>query len=149
MLRSSGKYFFLVPLIFILGLSYWRYTYILNPNTIGEPFLLDYSLYVNKLGANSIMNIRSIVLYWISFFIGNTVLFFALESSLKAARNIGLVFLIISAISGIFFFVYGLWLPSPFVYSLGATIKNFVLSPVFTAVAYILMRYFQNFPKAG
>lgn len=149
MLRRSGKYFFLVPLIFILGLSYWRYTYILNPNTIGEPFLLDYRLYVNKLGANSLMNIRSIVLYWISFFIGNTVFFFTLESSLKTAKNIGLVFLIISGVSGIFFIIYGLWFQSPFIYSLGATIKNFVLSPVFTAVAYIMLKYFQNTPKAG
>jgi hypothetical protein len=94
------------------------------------------------------MNIRSIVLYWISFFIGNTVLFFALESSLKTAKNIGLVFLIISAISGMFFLIHGLWLHSAFIYSLGATIKNFVLSPVFTAVAYIMLKYFQNFPKA-
>jgi hypothetical protein len=149
MLRRSGKYFFLLPLIFILGLSYWRYTYILNPNTIGEPLLLDYRLYVNKLGANSLMNIRSIVLYWISFFIGNTVFFFTLESSLKTAKNIGFVFLIISMVSGMFFIIHGLWLQSPFIYSLGATIKNFVLSPVFTAVAYIMLKYFQNTPKAG
>jgi hypothetical protein len=95
------------------------------------------------------MNIRSIVLYWISFFIGNTVFFFTLESSLKTAKNIGFVFLIISMVSGMFFIIHGLWLQSPFIYSLGATIKNFVLSPVFTAVAYIMLKYFQNTPKAG
>jgi hypothetical protein len=147
MLRSSGKYFFLVPLIFILWLSYWRYTYILNPNTIGEPFFLDYRLYVNRLGANSLINVRSIILYWILFLIGNTTFFFILEGSLKTARNISLIFLIISSISGMFFIIHGLWLHSAFIYSLGATIKNFVLSPVFTAVAYVMLKYFQNSPK--
>jgi exosortase/archaeosortase family protein len=42
MIHSSKRYLFVLPLLFILALSYWRYTYIINPNFQGDPVLLNY-----------------------------------------------------------------------------------------------------------
>jgi hypothetical protein len=75
MIHSSKRYLFVLPLLFILALSYWRYTYIINPNFQGDPVLLNYRAYIATLGANSLINIRSIMLYWTMFFLGNLAFF--------------------------------------------------------------------------
>jgi hypothetical protein len=147
MLNSPGRFLFVFPLIFILGLSYWRYTYILNPNLTGEPFLLEYRYYVGRLGASSLVNIRSIFIYWILFFIGNIAFFLTLVRLPDKVKAIAFFFLLISSASGSLFLIEALWISSESLYSLGATLKNFVLSPMFTAVAYLMIKYFHWFGK--
>ena len=147
MLSNPRRFLFVLPLMFILGLSYWRYTYILNPNLSGEPFLLEYRYYVGQLGANSLVNIRSIFIYWILFFIGNITFFLALFNLPDKVKTIAFFFLLISSFSGSLFLIEALWISSDSLYSLGATLKNFVLSPMFTAVAYLMIKYLHRFGK--
>lgn len=149
MIRSAKRYLFVLPLLFILALSYWRYTYILNPNYHGEPVLLNYRFYIASLGANSMVNIRSIIIYWVLFLLGNMLFFRVLFSSKEKVMAIIFFYLIISISSGLFFVADRFLLPSEALFSLGAIMKNFVLSPVFTAMAYIIVEYFHWFGKSN
>lgn len=147
MILNIKRYLFVLPLLFILALSYWRYTYILNPNYHGEPVLLDYRVYISSLGANSMVNIRSIVIYWVLFFLGNMLFFRVLFSSKEKVLAIIFFYLIISFASGVFFIADRFLLPSEALFSLGAIMKNFVLSPIFTGMSYIIIEYFHWFGK--
>jgi hypothetical protein len=148
MIHSSKRYLFVLPLLFILALSYWRYTYILNPNYHGEPVLLNYRFYIASLGANSMVNIRSIIIYWVLFLLGNMLFFRVLFSSKEKVMAIIFFYLIISFASAIFFTADRFLLPSESLFSLGAIMKNFILSPIFTAMAYIIVEYFHWFGKS-
>lgn len=142
------KYTFVLPLIFILGLAYWRYTYILNPNFSGEPLLIKIrSLSALDVTVNSVINIKSIIVYWALFFLGNIALFLTLSSSHEKAKTIGFLFLLISFASILFFALDAFWLKSPSIFNLASILKNFLLSPMFTAIAYIMIEYFHWFGK--
>jgi hypothetical protein len=118
MIHSSKRYLFVLPLLFILALSYWRYTYILNPNYHGEPVLVNYRFYIASLGANSMVNIRSIIIYWVLFLLGNMLFFRVLFSSKEKVMAIIFFYLIISFASAIFFTADRFLLPSESLFSL-------------------------------
>ena len=142
------KYTFVLPLIFILGLAYWRYTYILNPNFSGEQFLIEIKdSPASEITANSIINIKSIIIYWALFFLGNIALFLTLSKDLDKAKTIGFLYLLISFVSILFFALDAFWLKSSSFFSLASILKNFLLSPMFTAIAYIMIEYFHWFGK--
>ncbi len=147
MIHNPKRYLFIFPLLFILALSYWRYTYILNPNFHGEPVLLDYRLYIGSVGTSSLVNIRSIIIYWVLFFLGNAAFFLQLFSSRDKLKAIIFFFLIVSSFGIGFLIIDKFLLPSKMLFSMGAMMKNFVLSPVFTAMAYIIVEYFHWFGK--
>ncbi len=148
MIHNPKRYLFIFPLLFILALSYWRYTYIINPNYHGEPVLLDYRHYINSIGASSLINIRSIIIYWVLFFLGNTVFFLFLYSLRDKLKAIIFFFLIISFFGFGFLIIDKFLIPSKMFFNMGAMMKNFVLSPVFTAMAYIIVEYFDWFGKS-
>ncbi|MCK5700990.1 MAG: hypothetical protein KAI29_07555, partial [Cyclobacteriaceae bacterium] len=132
------KYTFVLPLIFILGLAYWRFTYILNLNFSGEQFLIEIKgSPASEITANSIINIKSIIIYWALFFLGNIALFLMLSKELEKTKTIGFLYLLISFVSILFFALDAFWLKSPSFFSLASILKNFLLSPMFTAIAYI------------
>ncbi|MCK5700909.1 MAG: hypothetical protein KAI29_07145 [Cyclobacteriaceae bacterium] len=146
------KYTFVLPLIFILGLAYWRYTYIINPNFVGEPLLIKIGSLDNYnpapvITANSIINIKSIIIYWVLFFLGNVALFLTLFSSFEKVKTIGFFYLLLSFFSAVFFALDAFWLKSLISFNLASILKNFLLSPLFTAIAYIMIEYFHSFGK--
>jgi hypothetical protein len=94
------------------------------------------------------VNIRSIIIYWVLFLLGNMLFFRVLFSSKEKVMAIIFFYLIISISSGLFFVADRFLLPSEALFSLGAIMKNFVLSPVFTAMAYIIVEYFHWFGKS-
>ncbi|MCK5468356.1 MAG: hypothetical protein KAI99_07605 [Cyclobacteriaceae bacterium] len=146
------KYTFVLPLIFILGLAYWRYTYIINPNFVGEPLLikirsLNHYDPAPIITANSIINIKSIIIYWLLFFLGNVALFLTLFSSFEKVKTIGFFYLLLSFFSAVFFALDAFWLKSLISFNLASILKNFLLSPLFTAIAYIMIEYFHSFGK--
>ena len=142
------KYTFVLPLIFILGLAYWRFTYILNLNFSGEQFLIEIKgSPASEITANSIINIKSIIIYWALFFLGNIALFLMLSKELEKTKTIGFLYLLISFVSILFFALDAFWLKSPSFFSLASILKNFLLSPMFTAIAYIMIEYFHWFGK--
>lgn len=141
------KYAFTLPLLFILCLAYWRYTYILNPNFAGEPFLLDIRRFGNGISATHPANIKSIIVFWTLFFLGNIALFAMLFSSFDKVKAIVFFYLLLTFVSVVFFAVDALWIKSTAVFSLASIIKNFLLSPMFTAIGYIMVEYFQWFGK--
>jgi len=141
------KYIFTLPLLFILGLSYWRYTYILNPNFAGEPVLISIKLFGKAIAANSHANIKSIIIYWLLFFLGNIGLFLTLFKSFEKVKTIGFFYLLLTIISVTCFGLDALWLKSAAIFSLASILKNFLLSPMFTAIGYIMIEYFHWFGK--
>jgi len=149
MIPSAKRYLFVLPLLFILALSYWRYTFIIYPNFSGEPILLDYSLYIDSVGTNSLINIRSIIIYWVLFFMGNVAFFLLLFSSGEKIKAIIFFYLIITALSFGFLMIDKFLIPSKALFNMGAVMKNFILSPLFTAMAYIIVEYFHWFGKSS
>ena len=145
------KYTFVLPLIFILGLAYLRYTYLLNSNFVGDPLLIKIKLFnANNdqiILTNSAINIKSIITYWVLFFLGNIVLFLVLFSSFEKAKTIGFFYLLISFFSAVFFALDAFWFKSLISFNLASILKNFLLSPMFTAIAYIFLAYFHRFGK--
>ena len=143
------KFAFVLPLLFILGLSYWRYTYILNPNLDGDPFMIEISKLGWTISSNSYVNIKSILIYWLFFFLGNVALFLTLYKTLENAKIIGFFYLLLSIISALFFTVEMFWFKSSSIFNLAAILKNFLLSPMFTTIAYIVIEYFHWFGKSS
>lgn len=141
------KYAFALPLLFILALAYWRYTYILNLNFSGEPFLIDIRKFGGTIPANSPVNIKSIIIYWTLFFLGNAALFATLFSSLEKAKTIVFFYLLLTSVSVLFFGIDAIWIKSEAVFNLASILKNFLLSPMFTAIGYIMVEYFHWFGK--
>lgn len=145
---SSKKYGSVLPLIFILGLAYMRYTYILNPNFSGEDFLIEIMPFQEDINSgilpDSLGNIKSILIYWALFLIGNLVFFRILFNSIEKVKAIGLFYLLISFASGVFFAMDIFWFKSQSFYSLGSILKNYLLSPIFTAIVYIVIKYFNR-----
>ena len=138
------KYTFVLPLIFILGLAYCRYTFIINPNISGESFLIGIKTLSNDQLS---LSIKSIIIYWFLFFHVNVALFITLFSSFKKVKTIGFLFLLISSFSVLFFVIDAFWIKSVSFFSLASILKNFLLSPMFTAIAYIMVEYFHWFAK--
>jgi hypothetical protein len=95
------------------------------------------------------VNIRSIIIYWVLFLLGNMLFFRVLFSSKEKVMAIIFFYLIISFASAIFFTADRFLLPSESLFSLGAIMKNFILSPIFTAMAYIIVEYFHWFGKSN
>ncbi len=142
------KYTFVVPLIFILVIAYWRYTYIINPNFQGEQMIVNIRyLKFSQISLSSFITIRSIVIYWILFFIGNIALYFTIFGWSEKVKSIIGLYLLISFVSALFFTFDIFWFRSSFFFSLAAILKNFILSPLFTAVTYLMVSYFQWFEK--
>lgn len=141
------RYAFALPLLYILGLAYWRYTYILNPNLSGEPFIFEIRKIGDNFSAHSHVNIKSIIIFWILFFLGNIAFFSTLFSSFDKVKTIGFFYLLLTSLSIIFFGVDALWIKSQSIFSLASILKNFLLSPMFTAIAYIMVEYFHWFGK--
>lgn len=141
------RYTFVLPLLFILGLAYWRYTYILNPNLSGEPLLFEIRNIGHNISAHSTVNIKSIIIFWILFFLGNIAFFTTLFSSFDKVKTVGFFYLFLTVISVIFFGIEALWIKSQSIFSLASILKNFLLSPMFTGIAYIMVEYFHWFGK--
>ena len=147
MLNALKKYLFIPPLIFLLGLAYMRYTYILNPNFDGDPMLLEINKFGHSISANSLVNIKSLIIYWTLFFLGNTGFFSLLFTNFDKVKTVGFYFLLLTGISVVFLALDAFWLHSPTIFSLASILKNFLLSPMFTAIAYIMVEYLHWFIK--
>lgn len=140
MKRISIIFFVLLILLF----SYWRYTYILNPNFSGDPFIISIRAVGGSFEAYSSIKIKSVIAYWLMFLIGNVLLFrtvFARNRKLKIAV---LFFLLLSVASAA---IFGLnyFFNAKALYMLGSLLKNFILSPVFPAVTFLVLNYFSWF----
>ncbi len=144
------KYAFVFPLLFILGLAYWRYTYILNPNFIGESWLINIR-YMKRMqiSVSSVVMGKSIIIYWLFFFMGNTAFFTLLFSSFDKVKMVGFLFLLISVLSASLFVIDTFLIKSEAIFSLAAILKNFLLSPMFTAMGYLMIEYFHWFGKTS
>jgi hypothetical protein len=149
---SLKKYLFVFPLVCIVILAYWRYTYMLNPNLSGDPFLIKImkgnGLANQSYDANSLTNIKSIILCWLLFFTANTIFFRTAFHSRKKANSIIALFLLISFVSALFFAADAFWFKSVALFNLASILKNFILTPMFTAIAYIMIAYFHWFDSS-
>jgi hypothetical protein len=134
----------ILPVLAILVLSYYRFTYFINPNFSGEPFLIKIR---QAAGLQDIVspggdaNVRSIMVFWVLFLLGNAwfsvVLF---RSKVKVWFVIGL-YLVTSGVSAAFFAGNWFFGHSAFLSTMASMLKNLVLSPVFTAGCYIVLKY--------
>ena len=141
------KYSFVLPLLYILGLAYCRYTYILNPNWSGKPLFLEIQTIGKNIGPDSITNMMSILIYWMLFFLGNIGLFALLFSSFEKVKAAGFFYLLLSGGSILFFALDAFIIESKAITGLATTLKNFTLSPLFTGFAYIVIEYFHWYGK--
>lgn len=142
------KYTFVFPLIFILVIAYWRYTYIINPNFLGEQMIVNIRyLKFSQITLSPFITIRSIVIYWVLFLIGNIAIYFTLFGWSEKVKSISGLYLLISVVSALLFALDTFWFRSSFFFNLAAILKNFILSPLFTAVTYLMVSYFRWFEK--
>jgi hypothetical protein len=138
----------------ILVLSYYRYTYFINPNFSGEPVLIKIRQTAglqDMVAPGGDANVRSILVFWVLFLLGNAWFSMALfRDKAKVIFVIGL-YLVISGVSAVFFAGNWLFGPSAFLSMTASMLKNLALSPVFTAGYYIVLKYrptIQNKPQS-
>jgi len=123
----------------------------LNPNFEGDPVLIKI-MQNNSLGnqgveANSVINMKSIIYYWVLFFLGNVTFFQALFHLKEKTKVIMALYLLISLFSVGFFAMDAFWFKSITLFNLASTLKNFLLTPMFTAIGYLILNYFNWFGK--
>ena len=136
----------------ILVISYYRYTYFINLNFAGEPIFIKVRQAAGLMDVTvtpgSDANVRSILVYWLLFLLGNAWFSIAMfRDRSKAYFVIGL-YLAISGISVIFFALNWLFGSLAFLSTMASMLKNLVLSPVFTAGCYLVLKYKDNIIKA-
>jgi len=145
------KFAVVLSVLAILVLSYYRYTYFINPNLDGEPVLIKIRHAAglqDAVAPGGDANVRSILVYWGLFLLGNAWFSMAMfRDKAKVYFVIGL-YLAISGASAAFF--AGNWLigPSAFLSTTASMLKNLVLSPVFSAGCYIVLKYKDNILKS-
>jgi len=122
-----------------------RYTYLINPNASGQDIFIEIDGQGSLLQQQSSLNIISIIVFWTLFFLGNIALFLTLFSSITKVKTIVFLYLLLSVISAGLFALDHWVFNSPFLFSLGGILKNFLLSPMFTAMGYIVIEYFHWF----
>ncbi len=136
------KYIFIVPLVFILVLAYWRNTYLINPNFNGDPWIIEINSLDPQIPSKSLVSIKSIVVFWFLFFAGNVMLFTALFSSFQKVKTMGIFYILLSGLSVLFFGIDTLLTKSTLFFSFASIVKNFILSPLFTALSYLVLKIF-------
>lgn len=123
----------------------------LNPNFEGDPILIkimqNNSLGLQRVEANSVINMKSIIYFWVLFFLGNVIFFQVLFHSKEKTKIIMALYLLISLFSVGFFAIDTFWFKSATFFNLASTLKNFLLTPMFTAIGYLMMNYFNWFGK--
>jgi len=140
---------FLVIVIFVL--SYIRHSYILNFNCHGEPQVVGIGSVEDIHALDSIKSAKNTVpfkqrlystfLFWILFFILHSAVIYVFVPNDKAFIIHIILFLFLSALSA---FILGLNLyliDRNELYSFASRIKNFLLSPVYTFVTAIFVKY--------
>lgn len=145
------KYIFLIPLAFILALSYCRYTYVINLNIHGEPIFvniraLKYAV-SEGLVQSPMISAKSIIVYWVLFFMGNLLLYVLLYGISAKSKTMLAFFLFISVMSALAFGIHAYFYQSTALFTLASRLKNFLLSPMFTALSYLVVEYFQWFKR--
>lgn len=140
----------ILSVLAILVLSYYRYTYFINPNFSDEPFLIKIRQAAglqDMVAPGGDANVRSILVFWVLFLLGNAWFSMALfRDRAKVIFVIGL-YLAISGVSAAFFAGNWLFGPAAFLSSMASMLKNLVLSPVFIAGCYIVLKYRPSIQK--
>lgn len=138
------KYRFFLPLAFILLLSYWRHTYFLNINFNGDPLFIpvlsgaDYGV-----TPTSLISIKSIITYWL-LFLGGNMLFFSWSFSQKKMTIIAFFYFLITLASITFFAIDRFVFSDQVLYTAGSSIKNSLLSPIFTGTMYLMLKFIRS-----
>ena len=144
-----------ISLIFLFFISYLRFTYYINPNLSGDPILIKISEAnmnmepiesgrINDLDINTWIRGRSIMVFWLIFGLAN-LLFCFLGKDFKQnfmpfiISYAGFTFLIL-----IFAGLHFILSPEVVFYKLFSIIKNFLLSPLYTGVIFIFVRFFNR-----
>ena len=146
------KYLALILLVIaVFGLSYIRHSYILNFNCHGEEQVVRIGSVEDIHTVDSIKSVKgtepfrqrlySTFLFWILFFILNSAIIFIFVPTKEAIITHIVLFVFLSVLSA---FILGLNLyliDRNELYIFASRIKNFLLSPVYTFVAAIFVKY--------
>ena len=147
--RKNSTVLLSVLVLLLLFLAYLRNSYYLHLNFSGEP-MLDR---MTKSGAMILGNENivpatrsvkfwSVVQYWVFFLVVHTAVLWAAFNNSKVLRIHWLTYFALSAVSVFIFVLYQQFHALSGLYIYASFIKNFLLSPLYTAVAYIFVKYF-------
>ena len=155
--RSNTTQYLLlaISLIFLFIISYLRFTWYINPNFSGDPLLIKIQgAGVNSglLGVDEDINIdihtrirvRSILVFWILFGLVNILFCFQWKNFKQKIRGIILTY---GGLTLILVFLLGFHMilrPEEVFYKMFSIIKNFLLSPLYTGVIFIFVRFFNR-----
>lgn len=149
---KSIRIIFLI--LMLLGCSYLRYTYVLNPNLSGEPPLISiegskrwaqHSLDLNSpadLNINQFIKGKSIILFWLMFGLLDYLLVWYWRGKRQDIHLFLVTYLGLTLISLIFLALHFLFKPDKVFFSLFSDIKNFLLTPLFTGIILIITRIY-------
>ena len=126
----------------ILGLSYLRHTYFISFSIQEGVNLLPINFVQDQLPhLVSIYKAQTIIWFTIACFIVNTLFLFFFFKSRQFVLLHTILFLSLSVIS--VFFIY-LGESQNWVFMVGASIKNFILSPIYTLVMFLIAKQFHR-----
>jgi len=121
--------------VFILFLlSYLRHTFLININFKGE------ALFIGVMEAGKLshkLSLASMICYVILFGFCN---YFLATSFIKTKTSQWMLLYVALAVMSAFFYAVYLATDIIFIFSIGSVIKNFLLSPVFPVVVFILFK---------
>jgi len=154
--RITERILFLLLVLLLLVCSYLRYTYVINPNFSGEPLLISIQqsggTVKNTLDLNdqSDRNInqfvkgKSILVFWVFF----GLLDYFLMRSWRGKQQDTALFLVsyggLTLISIAFLVLHYLFRPDQVFFTLFSEIKNFLLTPLFTGLIFIIARIYER-----
>ena len=155
----SARVFFFVSVFALIALAYMRFTWYLDLNTSGRPLLVrihqagkaqehsvDFSQN-NSPVANENLRIRSILVYWILFGLTNMALLGLYFKNKFAVISHIVLYLALSLLSLALFAFWKYLLPEDFLFQAASKVKNFLLTPLYSGLVFIFVKYFDSFVK--
>ena len=134
-----------------------RFTWYLDVNISGRPLLVRISTVEKTLNENMTdepgnlivkkgnLKISSVIAFWVLFGLANALLLWAFFGTGFAWSAHLALYGMLSLLSLALFAVWKFLLPEDFLFQTASRIKNFLLTPLYSGLVFIFVKYFDSF----
>ncbi len=153
------RVFFIGSILTLFALAYMRFTWFVDLNASGRPLLVRihqmgkaqehsaYFLQNNRPVVNDNLRIRSVWAYWILFGLINMALLGSYFKNKFAVIAHIVLYLALSLLSLALFAFWKYFIPEDFLFQMASKVKNFLLTPLYSGLVFIFVKYFDSFVK--
>ncbi len=153
----KARALFYCSLLALLALAYMRFTWYMDINISGRPLLVRInkaektetlqapSTQKGAMVVSESLKMRSVAVFWILFGFANMALLGSyFRNRFAIAAHLAL-YGMLSLLSIVLFALWKYSFPEDFLFQIASKIKNFLLTPLYSGLVFIFVKYFDSF----